>query len=521
MFMKQDVFSLLYVYHEDNEESVESLKEFEKTEKKLRGYAHFLTIGCHKDEFQNEMTPMCQQEADSGIFPLISGFVPPSNRYNPYTKKIEDNQETPYGNRPKKEKNFSKFILSHLPNFVSPIAKGKEYDTKMKSNKKINKVVLFSEKSISPGLYKALASKFKDRIEFYFINASKMKKKVKKLGIDSFPTIIVHANVDPDGENLSTQSIETYDGENDILELTEFLTPFALNEKYDPSAGDKPQYQRRGKYTFVNHKNYSRGFMEDYRAQVVFFSKDYDSVKEKFEYVAEALHGPANVVYFNCESEQSQKIADKLGIKKYPRILVFSTGAEKDKESALEISLSTRAEDIQNIVEGTEIKDNLREVSDSVISSLILTNAVQLRKITLVYLYEEENDDVPLSYKSMSTNPIFKEHFEFVALKEPSQVTMQQFQVPKLPVIIGGIPPPEDADPESPEAQGGIRSMVYQGEINDYFELLDFNIGVLQSFFPDSDEGMNSQQRSPEAIVDFQEATASNFDEICESKKGF
>jgi len=155
--MRQDQFSLLFVHHEDNQGSVTALKEFNKSEKKLRGYANFLVIGCHNEEFQNDATPFCLNEPDSDTFPLISGFVPPTTRFNPYTKKIEENKEISFANRPKTEKAMSKFVTTNIPNFVNPIAKGKEYDSQIKSNKKINKIVLFSEKSTVPVLFKALA----------------------------------------------------------------------------------------------------------------------------------------------------------------------------------------------------------------------------------------------------------------------------------------------------------------------------------------------------------------------------
>jgi len=520
-YIKQDQFVLLYVHHEDSDESEEVLEEFRKTEQKLRGYAHFLLINCAKEQFQNEVTPMCQNEADSGIFPLISGFVPPSTRFNPYTKEVQQNQETPFGERKKTEKGMSKFVTSNIPNFVSSITKSKEYDTKLRSKKAINKVVLFSEKNTPPVLFKALATKFKDKIDFFFADSTKLRKKTKELKITDFPTIMVYSDVSEDGEKLAESKVITYEGKNNIEELIKFLIPYALAEPFDPKSSEKPQYQRRGKYTFVNHKNYTRGFIEDYRAQVVFFEKDFKNIQQKFETIASVLHGPTNVVFFNCDTPQSQEIAkEKFGVTKFPKLLVFSTGAEKNKETALDISVNTEEDEIVNIIEGTEIKDNLREASESVLSSLIVNNALQLNKITLVYLYEGEEDEVPLSFRSISTNPIFAENFEFIAFKDPGAMTLQQFQVPRLPVIIGGLPPPEGQEGSDAEGQGSLRTMIYQGDINDYFELLEYNLGVLQTFFPDSKSQRKTTERTAEASTNFQEVTYDNFDDICESMKG-
>jgi hypothetical protein len=521
-FIKQDQLSLLYVHHEDDVNAVSGLREFKKTERKLRGYAHFLILPCHDESFQTEQTPMCNKEPNSGIFPLISSFVPPTTRLNPYTKEVEDNREVPFSGGSKTERSISKFLTSNLPNFVTPITKSKEYDSLTSSSKKINKAVLFSEKSISPVLYKALASKFKDRLDFYFVDATKLGKKVKKLGIDTYPTIIVYVSVDNDGEKVEEHKTVTYKGGNEIHELYEFMNQYALVDKFDPNSVGKPQYQKRGPYTLVNHKNYTRGLMEDYRAQVVFFDKSYANVKEKFENVAEELHGPANIVFFDCSSEQAQRLVEeKFEVKKFPKIMVWSTGTVKKHSTALEISISNDAENIINLVSETEIKDKLKEVSDTMLSSIIVNNAVQLGKMTIAYLYEGDDHEVPLSYKSMSSNPIFEDKVEFLALKSPNKMTLQQFHVPKLPVLIGGVPPSSDFDRNDPESQGEVRTMLFQGDIEDYFQLLEYNLGILQTFFPNSIEEEKEVERTSEATTEFEEITSDNFDEICESKRGF
>jgi hypothetical protein len=520
-FLKQDQFSLLYVYHEDDINSVAGLKEFKKTEKKLRGYANFIVIACHNENFKNEQTPMCQKEPNSGVFPLISGFVPPANRFNPYTKQIENNQEISFGNRAKTEKSISKFLTSNLQNYVTPITKSKDYDTQTTNSKKINKVVLFSEKSISPTLFKALASKFKDTLDFYFVDVTKLGKKVKKVGVETYPTIMVYMSVDTDGDKLSEQKTVIYEGNNDMQELVAFMTPYALTEKYDPHSGDKAQFQKKGPYTIVNYKNYTRGLIEDYRAQVVFFDKSYDKIMGKFEEVAEALHGPANIVFFDCSSKQAQKLVEeKFGVKKFPKIMVWSTGTVKKHDTALEISAATDANDIINIVSETEIKDKMREISDTMISSIILNNAVQLRLVTLAYLYEGDEDEVPLAFRSMSSNPLFEGKIEFVAMKNPNAMTMQQFQVNKLPIIISGIPPPAIPDPENPDVEGQLRTMIYGGDVENYFQLLDYNLGILNSVFPKVEDKEKEAVRTAEATTEFQEITSDNFDEICDSKKG-
>ena len=548
IYAKEDKPSLMFMYHEDDEPSMQALEEFKKTESKLRGFAHFVTIGCHQEGFP-DMMPACKQEINSGVYPLISVMAPPYRRKNPYTKQLEDNKEVPYGNRPRTSKSMSKFLQSNIPNFSELISKGSDYDDKVLNSKAINKVVLFSEKldksKQPPVLYKALTNHFKDRLEFYNIDTQKLKKRVKSMNITDFPTILVHANYDSEsqeldqGENnlenlmkaasesefevIESENIVKYTGSIDILELIKFLEVLALNSKYDADVSSKPNEERRSKYTIVNHSNYTKGFINDYRTQVVFFDESFDGIKEKFDHVAEELHGPANIVFFDCKTKQSKDIAkENFNIKKFPNILVFSTGVEKDVDNSLEISPSIDADDLVSLIMETEMKDNLKDVSDSMISSVILTNALQLRKMTLVYLYEDNSrsDEIPLAFKALSMHPRFVDNVDFVAIKNPGEMTRQQFQVRKLPIIIGGLPPPEGMDASNPEGGGNIQTMVYQGDVNDFYELLSYNLGAINMFYPQSEEEQKAKEKTSVETIPFQEVTATNFDEICESRKG-
>ena len=187
----------------------------------------------------------------------------------------------------------------------------------------------------------------------------------------------------------------------------------------------------------------------------------------------------------------------------------------------MEISLSNEVEDIIHSVTETEIKDNLRDVSDSVISSVIVTNGAQFQKVTLVYLFQGEEDQVPLSFRSVSANPLFAKNFEFIALNNPSVNTLKSFQVQKLPTVIGGLPSIGAFATDNPETANSIRTIVYQGNIDNYYEFLEYNLGILEMVFPKVKEETVTEQKSTSKKSEFQEITASNVDDICESHKGF
>jgi len=437
-----------------------------------------------------------------------------------------------------------KFNVKNLPKFVEIIKKSKQYESKVvRGAKKINRVVLFSqedefdtegEESSLSELYKELATQHKNLVDFFYVDPTKARKKTKELKISSYPALFVYSNYDQLGMEKENEVV-AYNGEYELSQLSEFLEPFLSINKYDHKLAGLPLWRRPSKGTFVNYKNFTNlGWTadeeetnpftskNDHRAQVVFFNTDFEGVRESFEEVVDEIHGSVNVIYFDCASQEAQEfVKEKFGLSRFPRVLVYASDSEKNSESALEISAATDSEDIVGIVIETEIKDNIREVSDSVVSSLIMNNAIQMRKITLAYMYDGEEDEVPLAFRSISSAPIFKDKFEFLALKNPSQQTRQQFQVQKLPTIIGGVPPPEGVEQNTQDGQTSIQIMIYQGDLEDYYQLLDYHMSVIMSFFPqDFQNDVNDANRVPKTIVEFQELTANNFDEICESKKG-
>ena len=61
------------------------------------------------------------------------------------------------------------FILGNLPDYTIPLDSLDSYEAFSKESE-INKVVLFSSKSKTPSIFKALAQTFKDRLRFGFIS---------------------------------------------------------------------------------------------------------------------------------------------------------------------------------------------------------------------------------------------------------------------------------------------------------------------------------------------------------------
>ena len=64
---------------------------------------------------------------------------------------------------------------------------------KAENDLEVNRVILFSKKAKTPPIYKVLASEFRDRLRFAFIEAEKQEEIMRQFRdmATEFPTIIV------------------------------------------------------------------------------------------------------------------------------------------------------------------------------------------------------------------------------------------------------------------------------------------------------------------------------------------
>ena len=63
-------------------------------------------------------------------------------------------------------------------------------------DKDINKVILFSKKTKTPPIYKALTNEFRNRLRFGFVAVDSAPGIVEKYNVTKFPSIIVLESID-------------------------------------------------------------------------------------------------------------------------------------------------------------------------------------------------------------------------------------------------------------------------------------------------------------------------------------
>lgn len=106
---------------------------------------------------------------------------------------------------------------------------------KAENDLEVNRVILFSKKAKTPPIYKVLASEFRDRLRFAFIEAEKQEEIMRQFRdmATEFPTIIVMKTFDTTtNQTLDVVPMLKYDKkEYKLDELKEYLNQFARADK--------------------------------------------------------------------------------------------------------------------------------------------------------------------------------------------------------------------------------------------------------------------------------------------------
>ena len=108
-------------------------------------------------------------------------------------------------------------------------------------------------------------------------------------------------------------------------------------------------------------------------------------------------------------------------------------------------------------------------MNERYVSSQGVNNAVELRKHTLFYFY---NDDlISLHFKAISALEWLQDDFKFIAVKNPSQNLMNDYFIKSLPAIRGALAPMKEGEEVEPDQ---VKQFSYGGAID--FDDILFNL---------------------------------------------
>jgi len=133
-------------------------------------------------------------------------------------------------NGPRTAASVANAAINMLPNFVHKI--DDEASQEKFFGNSHSKVLLFTDKTSTPTLFKALALEYRNRLTFGIIKSSKTEL-VEKYGVTKFPTVLVQKN----GETTTTP----FEGKIGFDSLNAFLKKFAptLRNTYANGASDE------------------------------------------------------------------------------------------------------------------------------------------------------------------------------------------------------------------------------------------------------------------------------------------
>lgn len=179
-------------YSPKSGKSKELQPEWIKLAKAVNGMVTVAAVDCLVEE------DICEQEAENSI-PVI---------------KVYNGKGTPkrYGGPPS-AKQLTSFAFFSLPSYVTSLTPS---NIDKPSSPSLNRVLLFTDKSDTPNLFKALAQRLRGQLEFGEVKA-KQKKLMERYGIDKTPTILV------EHDGIST----VYEGAMNFPALLSYLTGFA------------------------------------------------------------------------------------------------------------------------------------------------------------------------------------------------------------------------------------------------------------------------------------------------------
>ncbi|KAJ3275919.1 hypothetical protein HDV01_006786 [Terramyces sp. JEL0728] len=193
---------------------------------KLKGLVKLVNVDC--DDKANQ--PLCGQYGVQG-FPTLKIF-PAGAKGMPQDYKGE-----------RTAKAMMDAVLPMIPNkHVAKIGqnhkKAVALDEFKKSNDKLDKVVLVTDKKTTPPLFKALSIEYLDRLAFGEVKSSNAEL-VAELGVETFPAILLFPK---DGSNVIP-----YDGIVKQAQLVEFLDKYAPPSKRKKSDKKKDKKEKEKK----------------------------------------------------------------------------------------------------------------------------------------------------------------------------------------------------------------------------------------------------------------------------------
>lgn len=442
---ESDITHLAYFFVKDSENSKRGAEFLSPISEKLDFLAGIILVDC--DDFEPKDFYYCQKdpEAKDG-YPKMVIYKPPEYKVNPYTKEPNPHTEIPYDKKEVSEASIYNFITSHIINKSTKL--NPDNIDNFLNNIVYNKVILFTDKTQTPLLFRGLSSFYYDRLLFGEVG-KEHSSLLKRFDIKSFPTLLVYVTQEDD-MILDEPRIEIYNDKIAARNIVFFINEYALPEKlYMKIKNTENTHDIKYKVAMKKLESNSdfMKYFEKFKLKrfIVYLSNE-EEIPEDIKKFSKNANGFFNFVRFNCKNSE-EFCKNSFNVKNIPSLLLinkFVLDENKNEITDLQkrfeksINLSFEYNEIVNEIL-TEFPSDFIEANPQNFPSLI--SQANLKKRTpIVYLYEKE---IPLGLHLFSTEQLYKKYVDLIIYELPTKEILKNLQIKTLPATIIMITNPE------------------------------------------------------------------------------
>jgi hypothetical protein len=430
---ESDMTYFAYYYKKTSPNSVKGAEFLKNISTKLVYLAHILMIDC--DEIAQTDSFMCKKDPEvADGFPKMEVYSPPEYKINPYTKERNTHSRKMYDSAQVSENALYNFITRNIPARSTKITT--ENFENFVTNMEFNKVLLFTDKTRTPLLFRGISNFFYDRLIFGEVQKDQLAL-LKKFKVEIFPTLLVYQTHE-DGMQLDEPHIEIYKGEIKAEDIVNFIGEFALREPLSRKIQNTSDLNEiRYKTSFKNlDKNTIGNYIKKFNEKrFVIYANDKEEIPEDIKKFNMHTHGFFHFINFECKknTEAEEFCKENFKVTEFPSLILYKnveknfTNSYKKGGIFLPLELSAIEQDIYRIYQG-----NLKEGNSQTFSALTNESKIK-KKIPFIYLHEGE---IPLGLYLISSEEKFLKYVDFIVFEHPPKELVDQIKLKKLPQMI-------------------------------------------------------------------------------------
>merc|ERR1740136_419858 len=415
-------------------------KGYEKAATNLKGIVKFGAVNA--DEAKSTM-----QTAGVQSFPTIKLYEAEATR-NPYTGKMMKTAVDYSG--PRTARAMVEFATSQLPSFVTPVTD--KTATAFKANGTLPKALLFTSKSETAPMFKAISLKLKGRM---------LLGEAREKEVASYPALLVL----PGGEEAPV----VYDGELKPEAVATFLEKFAAEEPAAAAeAGGAKAASGEELVVAVSEANVAEVVTASKGAWLLAFEDDAHPLGTPgVAELAEALFGQVSVGRADAALAKAYGVASLPGV----AVLPYGTGAKAAKNAKAFGGDEAGVAAAKKAALET-IPDNLVEKLTSANMDQWMGGALNAAETRAICLLFSDKATVPPLFRSLSIE--FEGKLGFGMGTAADKNLMTNFNIQKVPTVLILYP---DMTQKSEDGRAAMQGMQFTPQMHG-----KFNFGNLANF---------------------------------------